>query len=214
MTPNASPLDWEPETEEDYEVVQSYLKEQFAYWCAANGTIIEADAGEAPIHYKFHYVDGHLTRWSIDDLDEIYLELHPAKMIVEDDELDSVLAEARAFITFLAETDLLDPQSDRPDVLLGHLERIEEGFVRNMGDVARYSPGKRFVMAAMANGVDLDDHDALQLFMADFNARKREREAVLVRRSHTESDPKLSGRVTAPGTRPRPKQPTRRRTRR
>jgi hypothetical protein len=56
-----------------------------------SGVEPHGDNGEAPIHYKWAYVDGHLTRWRRRDLDEVYLELHPAKVMVEDDDFDGVL---------------------------------------------------------------------------------------------------------------------------
>lgn len=213
MAGKNAPIDFAPETDEGYEAARSYLKEHFAAWCAANGTTLLGDAGEAPIHYKGQYLDGHLTAWTTREIDEIYLELHPAKMIVEEDELDSVLGEARAFMTFLDETGLLDPRSDQLEVLLEHLERIEGRFVRNMGDVARYSTGKRFLMAAMADGVELDDHEALESFMAEFNTRKDTREAMLALRTQAEGNQRISGRATPRGTKPRPKQTSVRRRR-
>ena len=106
--------DWSPESEEDYEVARSELKKRFAQWRTVVGADPDNDAGEAPIHYKWAYLDGNLTRWRCDDLDEVYLELHPAKVMVEDDDLDDVLEEAKSFIGFLDETGLLDPDSDRP----------------------------------------------------------------------------------------------------
>ena len=78
------PFDPTPE-EEGYEASRSYLKKRFATWGAEQRVELGTDAGEAPIHYKYHYVDGHLTRWSCADLDQVYLELHPAKVIVEAD---------------------------------------------------------------------------------------------------------------------------------
>ena len=203
MAISSAPLDWSPESEEGYETARSYLKERFATWCVGKGTKLEADPCEAPIHYKWGYLDGHLTRWTCRDLDEVYLELHPAKMIVEDEELASVLEEAKAFVAFLAETGLLDPASDDPDVLVGHLDRIEGRFRRNMADTSRYSFGKRFWQAAAAEGIRPDDEKAVRSFMESFNSRPRaEREAVLSRTPQT--TPGRAGRFTPPGTKPRP----------
>ena len=50
--------------------------------------------------------DGHLTCWTGSDLEGIYLELYPAKVMVEP-ELDAVFDEARMFQSFLSETGLL-----------------------------------------------------------------------------------------------------------
>ena len=99
------PFDPTP-AEEDYEASRSYLKKRFATWGAEQRVELDTDAGEAPVHYKYHYVDGHLTRWSCADLDQVYLELHPAKVIVEDDELEAVLDEVKAFLAFLDDAGL------------------------------------------------------------------------------------------------------------
>ncbi|MHB8246241.1 MAG: hypothetical protein ACYDGN_12985 [Acidimicrobiales bacterium] len=194
---------WEPEDEADYQAANTELKERFASWAGDRGVEVDPDAPEAPIHYKWGYLDGHLTRWTRRDLNEVYLELYPAKVMVEDDEIDDVLAEARAFVRFLADTGLLDEESDSADVLVDHLGRIEKQFRANMADVSRYSFGKRLWTRAAAEGVRLDDPEAVEAFMAEFNARPRaEREAVLGRSPKLRGGHPTPGRFTPPGTRP------------
>ena len=205
--------DWEPTSEEDYEVARSELKRRFTRWLVAAGADRQEDAGEALIHYKWAYVDGHLTRWTCQDLDEIYLELHPAKVIVDDDELDAVLEEARDFIRFLDETGLLDPGSETHQVLVDHLADIEEQFGLNMADVSRHSVGKRMWMTAQSEGVRIDDRASVEAFRADFNSRTiAEREAILG--PGLPPRPQASGRFTPPGTQPRPHSAKRRMRRR
>jgi hypothetical protein len=205
--------DWSPESEEDYEVARSELKKRFAQWRAAVGTDPGGDAGEAAIHYKWAYVDGHLTRWTCPDLDEIYLELHPAKVMVEDDDLDEVLEEAKAFISFLDESGLLDVDSEPADVLLNHLDAIEQQFRHNMADASRYSFGKRLWMTAQAEGVRIDDRASVEAFIADFNARPiAERDAILG--PGLPLRPLATGRFTPPGTRLRAPSAKRRKRRR
>ncbi|HVA04180.1 MAG TPA: hypothetical protein VMU64_10570 [Acidimicrobiales bacterium] len=196
--------DWSPESEEDYEVARRALKKRFAQWRTSVGAAPDKDAGEAPIHYKWAFLDGHLTRWSCADLDEVYLELHPAKVMVDDEDLGDVLDEAKAFVTFLDETGLLAPDSEPADVLVDHLDAIEGQFRHNMADVSRFSFGKRLWTSAQTEGVRLDDPASVETFMAEFNARPRaEREAILGRgRGHTPR-PASTGRITAPGTRPK-----------
>ena len=209
------PFDPTPENDEDYEASRVYLKKRFAAWGAEHRVELETDAGEAPIHYKYHYVDGHLTRWSCADLDQVYLELHPAKVIVEPDELDAVLDEAKAFLAFLDDAGLLDPASDDPVELTDHIDAIAPRFRTNMADVSRFSPGKRLWSAAIAEGVQLDDEAAVQSFMASFNARSRaERELVFGHSLPAASSRTPSGRATPPGTRPRQVRASRRRKRR
>ena len=207
------PFDPTPE-EEGYEASRSYLKQRFATWGSERGVELGSDAGEAPIHYKYHYVDRHLTRWSCTDLDQVYLELHPAKVIVGADELEAVLDEAKAFLAFLDEAALLDSESDDPRVLADHIDAIAPLFRTNMADVSRFSPGKRLWSAAISEGVQLDDEAAVQSFMASFNARSRaEREFVLGRSFPATSSRTPSGRATPPGTRPRQISASRRRKR-
>lgn len=202
---DAAPIDWSPESDEDYEIARTELKRRFAAWCADTGAAVEPDAPEGLIHYKWSFLDGRLTHWTRNDLAEIYVEIYPAKVMVEEEELGDVMAEARAFLTFLAETDLLDVDSEPIDVLLGHLDLVEPHFRRNMADPSLFSFGKRLWTTATAEGVRLDDPEAVEAFMADFNARPRsEREEVLGRGPAVLLRPK-TGRVTPPGTMPRPK---------
>jgi hypothetical protein len=208
-----TPNDWEPESEEDYEVASAELKKRFAQWLGVVGIESHGDDGEAPIHYKWTYVDGHLTRWTRRDLDEVYLELHPAKVMVETDNLDAVLDEAKNFISFLDETGLLDPDSDSADVLVDHLEAIEKQFRLNMADVSRYSFGKRLWTTAVDEGVRMDDRASVEAFMANFNARPiAERDAILG--PGLPPRPAATGRFTPPGTRPRAASVKRRKRRR
>lgn len=154
-----------------------------------------------------------LTRWRKADLSAVYLELYPAKMIVEGDELEELLEEGRAFVTFLEETELLEEESEPADVLLGHLARIEPRFRANMADPKRFSFGKRLWTSARAEGIALDDREAMEASIARLNARPRaEREAVMGP-SLVARQP-VGGRFTPPGTPPRPPMAKRRKRRR
>lgn len=205
--------DWSPESEEDYEVARRELKKRFAKWRAVKGVAVEKDAGEAPIHYKWAYLDGHLTRWTCDDLDDVFLELHPAKVIVDDDDLTDILEEAKTFISFLDETGLLDSDSEPADVLVEHLDTIEQQFRHNMADASRYSFGKRMWMTAQAEGVRIDDRASVDAFIADFNSRPiAQRDAILG--PGLRPRPQGTGRFTPPGTQPQARSTKRRKRRR
>ena len=108
--------------------------------------------GELPIHYKWTYGSEHLTRWTRQDLNEVHLEIYPAKVIFAEDEFDEVLDKARQFITFLAEEDLLDRQSDPLNVLVEHLRAIEGQFRTNMADPSLFSFGTQLWSSAGAGG--------------------------------------------------------------
>jgi hypothetical protein len=125
------------------------------------------------------------------------LELFPAKMIVEDEDLAQVIPETAAFIDFLTDTELLDPASDDPGVLHAHLDGIEPRFRLHMADQSRYSPGKRFLSAAAAAGVQPDDEQAVAAFIEQFNTRPlAERDAV---KSHAANKARPCRQVHASG---------------
>jgi hypothetical protein len=203
MEQDGASRSWHPESEEDYEVASAELKQRFAVWAAAEGTPMGPHALEGLLHYKWTYLDGHLTRWTRGDLENIYLEIYPAKVIVEVEELDEVLAESQAFLRFLADTRLLDEASEGVELLCDYVSLIEESFRTNMADVNRYSPGKRLWSTAEAEGLALDDRASVEAFMARFNAKPRaERDAVLGTGPRARPQRRSLGRTTPPGTRP------------
>jgi len=206
---------WEPESDEEYEAASTELRRRFVAWAARGDAVFAPDAPEGMLHYKWGYLDGHLTRWRGRDLDEIYLEIYPAKVMAEPDELDEILAEARMFLTFLSETGLLDKDSEPAEALLEHLSAIEGKFRANMADTSRYSFGKRLWSQAAAEGVRPDDPEAVEAFIARFNARPRgERDAVLGAGLTSANRREPPGRFTPPGTPPRPSSAKRRKRRR
>lgn len=212
MARRPAPFDPSPTSEAGYETARQQLRAQFARWAELNGTDLGPDSFEELVHYKWGYLDGHLTRWTRADLDGVLLELFPAKMIVDDDDLAKVIPETTAYIAFLTDTGLLDAGSDDPQLLRAHLDQLDARFRRRMADKTRYSPGKRFWLAAAAAGVQPDDEPAVTAFIEQFNTRPiAERDAVLGRRAQTSAG---TGRYTPPGTQPRTKITNRRRNRR
>ncbi len=196
---------WETEDEDEYEAANAELKRRFVSWSAGRGLEVERDGPEGLLHYKWAYVDRHLTRWRRRDLYEVYLELYPAKVMAEADELDEILAEAKTFITFLAETELLDDESESPEVLCDFLDEIAPEFREHMADSSRYSFGKRLWTEAASQGVSPNDPAAVEAFMARFNSRPRaERNAILGRGVMSGGRRSTSGRFTPPGTPSRP----------
>lgn len=203
-----------PRNDAGYAASRRFLREAFGAWSEETKGAFGPDCFEELIHYKWGHLDRHLTRWRAADLDTILLELFPAKVIVEVDDLDDVIPEARAFISFLADTGLLDPSSDDPNALCSHLEHISGRFRARMAERSRYSPGKRFWLAAVADGVDIENDEAVAAYVKQFNARlDAERASVLGQASTAVRRPRRGGRTTPPGTRPLPVRSGRRRRR-
>ena len=125
--------------------------------------------------------------------------------MAEADELDGILAETKTFITFLSETELLDEESESPEVLCDFLDEIAPEFRANMADTSRYSFGKRLWTEAASEGVSPDDPAAVEAFMGRFNSRPRsERDAILGRGVMSGGRRVATGRFTPPGTPSRP----------
>ncbi len=203
---------WEPQDEDDYDAANAELKKRFAAWSKDKGLEVRRDGPEGLLHYKWAYVDRHLTRWRRRDLSEVFLELYPAKVMVEVDDLDEILAGAKDFITFLAETELLDEGSESPEVLCDFLDDVAPEFREHMADSSRFSFGKRLWTEAAREGVSPADPAAVEAFMKRFNSRPRsERDAILGRGSMPAGRRSTSGRFTAPGTPSRPSGKSRKR---
>jgi hypothetical protein len=115
----------------------------------------------------------------------------PAKVILEDSEVDEVVGETLAYLTFLAEDGLADPASDDIATLSSHLDEIEPVFHRRLADPSRYGRGKVFAMAASQAGVDFDDPESVANFVERYNAELQRDQA------------RSTGRATPPGTSPR-----------
>jgi hypothetical protein len=198
VTGRIARFDPDPTTEARYRVSRQHLRRAFTRWSTATGCPFGPDSFEELVHYKWGYLDGHLTRWRCADLDEVLLELFPAKVIVGKDDLKDVVPEAQAFISFLADTGILDPDSDEPDKMRLHLSQVERRFVRRMADRRRYSWGKRFWLSAAEAGVDPGDKRAVAANIENFNARPQaERNAII---ELGRSAGQRRGRFTPPGT--------------
>jgi len=52
---------WQPESDEEYEAARTELKRRFAIWATRGDDVFNPDAPEGLLHYKWGYVDGHLT---------------------------------------------------------------------------------------------------------------------------------------------------------
>ena len=213
MEPPAASRRWHPRDEEDYQAASADLKERFASWVKVEGVEVDPESADPILHYKWNYLDGHLTRWTWDDLSELYLEVYPARVMVDDGDLARPLEEGTEFLLFLAAVGLLDDESAPIVALTDHLERIEPELRRVMADPSRYSMGKRLWTQARAEGVQPDDREAVEAFIKRFNARPfAERDAVLG--PPLSSARPSSGRTTPLGTRPRPVSSSRRKRRR
>ncbi len=100
MVAHPARFDPSPAGEAGYEAARQQLRAAFTRWAETTSTELGPDSFEELVHYKWGHLDGHLTRWARADLDAVLLELFPARMIVDDDDLAQVIPETVAFIGF------------------------------------------------------------------------------------------------------------------
>ena len=128
--------------------------------------------------FKWGYLEGDLSRWETQDVEEILLGLYPAKVMLDPDDLDQVVAGFAGFLLFLSDEEIV-PAGEAVR-LAESIEQLAPRFRAAATDEDNWSVGKRLWSFAQSEGVDASDPDAVQRFMDDFNRRSfAERDAVL-----------------------------------
>ena len=167
-----------------YERARRHLSKELVTWASQAGRSLHPDTGEQLLHYKWGYLDDHLTRWRCADLDRILPELYPAKMMLAPHEADEVLEEARLFLRFLSESGRLDPAGDSLAVLVRQLKRIGPELPRRLSDASLYSWGKARWTAMAKEGIGPDNEPAVAAWQSHFQCPVDNREGEGARWSH------------------------------
>ncbi len=130
------------------------------------------------LDFKWGYLEGDLSRWETEDVEEILLGLYPAKVMLDPDDLDQVVIGFAGFLQFLSDEEIV-PAGDAVR-LAESIEQLAPRFRAAAMDEDNWSVGKRLWSFAQSEGVVASDPDAVQRFMDDFNQRSfAERDAVL-----------------------------------
>jgi hypothetical protein len=124
------------------------------------------------LEWKGGYGDGHLGRWTADDLAEFLLDYFPRKVSATQETLDVVVECAIAFLGFLEARGSLsgEPLEQLEEVCLS----LSEPFLERVGDPAGWGLAKSIAMQMLTEGIDVDDPGAREDWMADFNARPQD----------------------------------------
>lgn len=164
---------FEPEDEDAFGAARDELVSGF------EATAVGAEVGWVAaqvLDFKWGYLDGDLGRWRPDEVEEILLELYPAKVMIDDEDIDTVPRAFAAFLRHLGREGVVaeaEPAAVRAEGLARRF-RVE------VTDPANWSFGKRLWGEAQAEGIDFSEPESLQAFMDDFNQRPfAERGAVL-----------------------------------
>jgi Plasmid pRiA4b ORF-3-like protein len=159
--------DLDEEDDWDEQEVEELL-ERFAAWAEQRDAADAVGMASGMLQYKSQDGDGNLGRWTADDLRDFLLEWCPRYLAVPDEDVPRAIPATRAFLGFLDESALLDPESDPVRTLEATLDWIAPRFAAAMRDTASYGPAKAMLTAMQAEGVDLDDGDAVDRFLADY----------------------------------------------
>jgi Plasmid pRiA4b ORF-3-like protein len=161
-------LDDEDDWDEEAVKEREGLLERFAAWAEQHGAADAVEMASALLEYKTQDGDGSLGRWTADDLRDVLLEWCPRYLTVPDEDVPRAIPATRAFLHFLGQTGLLEPGSDPIQTLEATLDWIAPRFAEAMRDPARHGPAKAMLAAMQAAGVDLEDGDAVDRFLAGY----------------------------------------------
>jgi hypothetical protein len=164
-----------PDDEEGFSRVRDDLVERFERTSAGR------DLGwvaSGVLDFKWGYLGGDLAEWTPEDVGEILLGLYPAKAMMDTEDLDRIPTGFGALLRFLGDEGIT-PAADA-EAAEGLVERLRPRFHAAAMDEANWSMGKRLMSVARSEGVNMQDPDAMQRFMEDFNRLTfDERDAIL-----------------------------------
>lgn len=130
------------------------------------------------LDFKWGYADGRITTWTATDLADFLLDFCPRKVVVPEDEILQIVPAAKDFLTYLRERGLL--AGEPLPALLESLDGLLPDFADAMLDPRRFGPGKAIAARMLAEGVDFDAPDAVERWMADYNAKPAAKQAALL----------------------------------
>ena len=171
---------FEVEDEDAFEEARVELVDDFDVWARKRGLNVDTDVAFEAVTCKVQYLDGDLGRWRVADLDELLLCLYPRKVIVEEGRLPLVVPSMHAFLDYLQDAGLFAGGGHPLPALHAALDGLTAPFAEAMADPSRHGPAKALFMAMRTEEVAIDDPDAVQRFMDDFNARSFEERAALI----------------------------------
>jgi len=154
--------------------------ERFEVWCREHGVDADPDWVATVLSLRVGYLDDTMERWTLGDLAELFTEIAPRKLSVPGEEIRGAMDALTVYLRYLDHEEALAGGSDGVDRLTAWLETSQDAVVAAMDDRSRWGPAKALFGAAMDDGVDTDDLDAVRAWMDGFNDRPfEERDALL-----------------------------------
>ena len=158
----------------------------FARWLGENASGLGDDEisqarqdVELALEFRANYLGiGPSGVWTDEELDAFLLSFVPRKVMTSEDDRARMPASLVQMFCFLGERgDVIPPAAEK---LAHRAAALSETFARRAGDPTRRGPSGALIAAMVAEGVDLAAPDAMQAWIAGFNARPLEdRDAIL-----------------------------------
>ncbi|MCR6484076.1 hypothetical protein M8542_14735 [Amycolatopsis sp. OK19-0408] len=169
--------------EDDYEgyaAGQDLLVRRFTTWAATQDREIDPFAVISALEFRHTSIDGRLAYWTTPLVRDFLLTCVPRTISATADEAVLVPETFRLFLRYLHETELADPMGEPLADLEGAAVKAAAEFPGAMADERNFGVGKYWVMTAVRHGVDREDSDALNAFLADVRDGKHPYDAELV----------------------------------
>jgi hypothetical protein len=119
------------------------------------------------LNYYFGHIGGELAEMSLRDFNEVVFELFPRKVSTEPESAPEIVAELKAFWSFVHRQYGLEIA----ERILATLNDEAVGRLRNyLSDPSRYGMAKSFVMGGKAAGFDMTKKEDLDAYAVAYNA--------------------------------------------
>ncbi|RKS77484.1 hypothetical protein CLV35_1170 [Motilibacter peucedani] len=148
------------------------------------------------LELKFTYLGGDLTTWSVDDVEQILLDIYPRKVSIEPGDERDILDGFAALLQYLEAIGIVGSLDPR---LVPGIQRSLHEFTAAMADRSRWGMAKSLMAEADDEGVDVQDSAALQAFIDNINARSWEERGRIFGLDRTAPEPPLWGGGPMPG---------------
>ncbi|GAB7048196.1 hypothetical protein [Catenuloplanes indicus] len=156
--------------EDEFYPARDRLIDAFDRWARQARRAVDLFVAEVLVEQRWSVGDGRLCRWQPEDLRYALIEYFPRGVSTR--EWSATIPTLHAFVDFLFDADLADARCADAAVLHAALDGLTAEYDAAMADETRFGPAKFWSMRMLDAGIDVQDHDAVQAFIADVQAGK------------------------------------------
>jgi hypothetical protein len=118
------------------------------------------------LSYFFNYCGDQVMKMTADDVEELLFDIFPRKVSTPPDSAPEIIAEIRAFFSFLNRA-YCHPNA--PSILATLTVQAEQRLTEKLGDPASFGMAKSFFALGMKSGYDMTTEEGMQAFTAAMN---------------------------------------------